>query len=332
MTEIKMNSVKSADLKVPSLILGCSGMGNLYHKLTNAEAIGIAEDAIKMGWRGFDVAPHYGASLAELRLGLALRNLNRDDFVLSTKVGRLLYPRKEAGLQNGEEFYDENPFNRVYDYSYDGIMRSYEDSLRRLGTRRIDILYVHDIGTYAHGEGEEERKCFKTLCTSGFKALEELKRNGDIKAYGLGVNETKIVMETLDYVDFDLVLLAQRYNLLNPNQDELFAKCEKHNVSIIAAAVFASGVLVKKSMAQGHFEYGKITPEVFARVQEINKICDKYNVPIGAVALQYPLRNKNVISVVCGVSSSSQVEKNWNWAHCDIPDGIWQDLAKIGIK
>lgn len=328
---IKLNKIKSADLEIPSLTLGCSGMGNLYHKLTNAEAINIAEGAIEMGWRSFDVAPHYGASLAEIRLGLALRNLDREKFVLSTKVGRILTPRQEAGLQNGEEFYDENPFNRIYDYSYDGIMRSYEDSLKRLGTRKIDILYVHDIGTYAHGNTPEEREYFKTLCNSGFKALEELKQSGQIKAYGLGVNEVDIVMEAMDYANLDIVLLAQRYNLLQPNQDKLFEKCEKHNVSINAGAVFASGVLVKKNMAEGHFEYGKITKEVFERVQEINKICDKYNVPIGAVALQYPLRNKNVVSVTIGASSIRQVESNYKWAQWDIPEEIWTDLAKIGI-
>ncbi len=328
---IKTNIIKSTGTKIPSLTLGCSGMGNLYHRLSNAEAIGIAEDAIKMGWRSFDVAPHYGSSLAELRLGLALRNIERDKIVLSTKVGRLLMPRQEDGLQNGQEFYDENPFNRVYDYSYDGIMRSYEDSIRRLGTRRIDILYVHDIGKYAHGATEEERKCFKTLCDSGFKALEELKKNGQIKAYGIGANETEIMMEAMDYADLDIVLLAQRYNLLEPQKEEFFKKCEKHNVSVSAAAVFASGVLVKKNMTEGHYEYGKITPEVFKRVQEISKICDKYNVPIGAAALQFPLRNKNVVSVVCGVTSTSQVKKNYEWAQWDIPENLWQDLAAIGI-
>jgi len=329
---IKINKIKSTGLEVPSLTLGCSGMGNMYHKMTNADAIGIAEGAISMGWRAFDVAPHYGSSLAELRLGLALRNLQRDEFVLSTKVGRLLMPRKEDGLQNGDEFYDENPFNRVYDYSYDGIMRSYEDSIRRLGTRRIDILYVHDIGKYAHGNTPEERKYFKTLCTSGFKALEELKKNGQIKAYGIGANEIEIMMEAMDYADLDVLLVAQRYNLLEPHKKEFFEKCEKRNVSVAAAAVFASGVLVKKTIDEGHYEYGKVTPEIFKRVMEIRHVCDKYNVPIGAAALQFPLRNKNVVSVVCGATSLQQVQSNYTWAQQDIPEELWHDMAAIGIE
>jgi D-threo-aldose 1-dehydrogenase len=329
---IKINKIKSTGLEVPSLTLGCSGMGNMYHKMTNADAIGIAEGAISMGWRAFDVAPHYGSSLAELRLGLALRNLQRDEFVLSTKVGRLLMPRKEDGLQNGDEFYDENPFNRVYDYSYDGIMRSYEDSIRRLGTRRIDILYVHDIGKYAHGNTPEERKYFKTLCTSGFKALEELKKNGQIKAYGIGANEIEIMMEAMDYADLDVLLVAQRYNLLEPHKKEFFEKCEKRNVSVAAAAVFASGVLVKKTIDEGHYEYGKVTPEIFKRVTEIRHVCDKYNVPIGAAALQFPLRNKNVVSVVCGATSLQQVQSNYTWAQQDIPEELWHDMAAIGIE
>ncbi|TCS78420.1 aldo/keto reductase [Pectinatus cerevisiiphilus] len=328
---IKTNIIKSTGTNIPSLTLGCSGIGNLYHRLSNTEAINVVEEAIKMGWRSFDVAPHYGSSLAELRLGLALRNLKRNDFILSTKVGRLLMPRTEDGLQNGNEFYDENPFNRVYDYSYDGIMRSYEDSIRRLGTRRIDILYVHDIGKYAHGATPEERKYFKTLCESGFKALEELKKNGQIKAYGIGANETEIMLEAMDYANLDIVLLAQRYNLLEPRKEEFFAKCAKYNVSVAAAAVFASGALVKKSITEGHYEYGKITPQVFKRIQEISKICDNHGVPIGAAALQFPLRNKNVVSVVCGVTSTSQVKKNYEWAQWDIPDELWQDLAAIDI-
>lgn len=328
---IKLNAINDTGLKIPSLTLGCSGMGNLYHKLSNKEAIEIAETAIKMGWRSFDVAPHYGSSLAEIRLGLALRDLSRDELVLSTKVGRLLEPRREAGLENGEEFYDENPFNRIYDYSYDGIMRSYEDSIKRLGTRRIDILYVHDIGKYAHGTTDKERKYFKDLCYSGFKALEELKRNGQIKAYGIGANETEIMLEAMDYADMDIVLLAQRYNLLEPHKEEFFAKCKKYTITVAAAAVFASGALVKKNINEGHYEYGKITPEVFTKVQQIGKACDKYNVPIGAAALQFPLRQKQVVSVVCGVSSAAQVKKNYEWAQWDISDELWNDLEKIGI-
>lgn len=329
---ITMNKIKSTELEIPSLTLGCSGMGNMYHKMSNAEAIGIAEGAIDMGWRSFDVAPHYGSSLAELRLGLALRNLDRDKFVLSTKVGRLLMPRQEEGLQNGNEFYEENPFNRVYDYSYDGIMRSYEDSIRRMGTRRIDILYVHDIGTYAHGKTAEERKHFKCLCTSGFKALEELKKNKLIKAYGIGANEVDIMMEAMDYADLDILLVAQRYNLLEPDRKAFFEKCEKRNVSVSAAAVFASGVLVKKTIDEGHYEYGKVTPEIFKKVTEIRQVCDRYNIPIGAAALQFPLRNKNVVSVVCGATSLKQVKSNYEWAQLDIPDDLWADLAHMGIE
>lgn len=329
---ITMNKIKRGDLKVPSLMLGCSGMANMYHNMTNAEAIGIAEDAIELGYRGFDVAPHYGASLAEIRLGLALRNLEREDFVLSTKVGRLLVPRQEPGLQNGNEFYGENPMNRVFDYSYDGIMRSYEDSLRRIGTRRIDILYVHDIGTYAHGKTAEERKHFKILCDSGFKALEELRANGQIKAFGIGANEVDIMEEAMDYTDMDLVLVAQRYNLLETHHESFFAKCEKHNVSVAVAAPYASGVLVKNNISEGHYEYGNVPKEVFNRVMEIHKVCDRYGVPIGAAALQFPLRNPNVVSVVCGATSPKQAKSNWEWAQVEIPEELWKALSEIGIQ
>jgi D-threo-aldose 1-dehydrogenase len=249
-------------LKIPSLTFGGAGIGNLFQNLTNTEAIEIMERSIKIGWRSFDTAPHYGSSLSEIRMGLSLRSLDRDDFVLSTKVGRILEPRQKSGLEAGETFFNENPFNRVYDYSYDGIMRSYEHPLRRLGTRRIDILFVHDIGTYAHGQTQVERDYFRTLCESGFTALEELKKNGQIKAYGIGTNEQEILMEAIDHTKMDIVLLANRYNLLETDRSEFFAKCKKHNVSVAVAAPFATGVLAATNIAASMYEYGKVPEKI----------------------------------------------------------------------
>ena len=171
---ITQNTIKSVELSVPSLTFGAASPANLFRTLSNNEAMDIVDKAIQVGWRYFDTAPHYGSGLSELRLGLGLRGLERSEYVLST-IGwsPAAIPETRAALKQGI-FYDENPFNRQADYSYEGIMRSYENSIQRLGTRYIDILYVHDLGTYTYGNTELERQHFKTFCESGQKALEEL--------------------------------------------------------------------------------------------------------------------------------------------------------------
>jgi D-threo-aldose 1-dehydrogenase len=330
---IVMNTIKSTGMKVPSLTFGSASLANLFKVVSNVEAISIVEKAIQVGWRYFDVAPHYGSGLAELRLGLGLRGLDRHEYILSTKVGRLLVPRKQQpGLEAGDFFYYENPFNRFPDYSYDGIMRSYQDSIQRLGTRYIDILYVHDIGSYTYGSTEEERFHFKNFCESGHKAVEELKASGDIKAWGVGANEDQILMEVLDHTQPDMFMLANRYNLLETDRHEFFAKCHQHGVSVAVAAPFATGVLVADKKEDSIYEYGKVPSDIIARVKQIEEICRRYDVPIGAAALQFPLRNENVVTVTCGVQSVKQAVDNYNWANMAIPEALWHDLAELGIE
>lgn len=330
---ITMNEIKSVGLSVPSLTFGAASLANLFKELTNAEAIAIVDKAIQVGWRYFDCAPHYGSGLSELRLGLGLRGIERNDYILSTKVGRLLQSRKhQSGLEAGDFFFNENPFDRVADYSYQGIMRSYEDSIQRLGVRYIDILYVHELGTYTYGKTEQERYHFKNFCESGQKALDELKRNGDIKAWGVGANEEDILMEVMDYASPDIFMLANRYNLLETDHQSFFAKCEKNGVSVAVAAPFATGVLVAKDKKLSIYEYGKVPDATLLRVNEIETICQQHDVPIGAAALQFPLRNKNVVTVTCGVQSIEQAEKNYQWANMNIPQSLWDALANIGIQ
>ncbi|MBI5519805.1 MAG: aldo/keto reductase [Desulfovibrio sp.] len=330
---IRVNVIKSAGLAIPSLTFGGASIGNLFRELTNTEALSVVEKAIEVGWRSFDTAPHYGSGLSELRLGLGLRGLDRQDYVLSTKVGRLLVSRKDQpGVEAGDFFYNENPFNRKYDYSYDGIMRSYEDSIQRLGARRIDILYVHDVGTYTHGKTEVERAHFKALCDSGFKALDELKAAGEIKAWGVGANEEEILMEVMDHGKPDIFMFANRYNLLETKREAFFSKCLAHNVSVSVAAPFATGVLAASGKKKTTYEYGQVPAEVLAKVAQINDICRAHDVPIGAAALQFPLRNPSVVTVACGVKSIEQAVSNFEWAALDIPESLWTELARIGIE
>lgn len=325
---IEKKEIKSVGLEIPSLTFGGASIGNLFNRMTNVEAMEVVEEAIKVGWRSFDTAPHYGSSLSELRLGLGLRGLENDEYILSTKVGRMLVPRHEEGLEEGDFFFDENPFNREFDYTYDGIMRSYEDSLKRLGKNKIDILYIHDVGTYTHGNTPEERKHFKDLCDSGYKALEELKEKGEIKAFGIGANEKEIIMEAMDHFDMDVVMFANRYNLLETNHDDFFDKCEKNNVSVIVAAPFATGILATGN-TDGRYEYGKLPEHLVTRVEKIKEICARYNVPIGAAAIQFPLRNKNVVSVNSGVRTIKQANTNYEWMNTNIPEEMWKELEAL---
>ncbi|HHQ4304364.1 TPA: aldo/keto reductase [Serratia fonticola] len=330
---ITMNTIKSVGLTVPSLTFGAASLANLFKSLSNTEAMAIVDKAIQVGWRYFDTAPHYGSGLSELRLGMGLRGLERSDYVLSTKVGRLLQSRKQQpGLEAGEFFFDENPFNRHADYSYAGIMRSYEDSIQRLGTRYIDILYVHDIGTYTYGQTPLERKHFKDFCDSGQQALDELKRNGDIKAWGVGANEEAILMEVMDHAAPDIFMLANRYNLLETDRQAFFAKCEQQGVSVAIAAPFATGVLVAKDKFSSLYEYGAVPPSVIEKINYIEAVCNRHDVPLGAAALQFPLRNKNVVTVTCGVQSVEQAVTNYEWANWEIPAALWDELAGLGIK
>jgi len=328
---IKMNPIARTGLSIPSLTFGGASLANLFKTLSNREAIDAVEEAIELGWRSFDTAPHYGSGLSELRLGLGLRDLPRDDYVLSTKVGRLLFARQRPGLEAGDFFFDENPFDREYDYSYDGIMRSYEDSLQRLGNRRIDILYAHDVGTYTHGKTDQERTHFRALCSSGFRALEELKASGAIAAFGVGANEEAILMEVLDHAQPDIFMLANRYNLLEPRRDAFFGKFAKHGVSVAIAAPFATGILVTPDKAQALYEYGKAPAAVVEKVKALGNICHQYDVPMGAVALQFPLRNPQVVTVACGIQSAEQAQLNLQWATTGLPDALWAALAPLGI-
>lgn len=327
---IENREIKSVGLAVPAITFGAASIGNLFKNLSNVEALNTVQKGIDVGWRFFDTAPHYGSGLSERRLGLGLRGLERDQYVLSTKVGRLLVSRRhKPGLDAGDFFYEEGPFDRHYDYSYDGIMRSWEDSIQRMGVRYIDILHVHDLGEYTHSKGADERRHFKDFCDSGVKALEELKAAGEIKAWGMGANEQEIFMEALEHVTPDIFMLANRYNLLETDREQFFDRCREKNISVSIAAPFATGILVSPEATNGLYEYGKAPDEIIAKVKKIDEVCRAYNIPMGAAALQFPLRKDVVVSVTCGVQSIEQAITNYEWASIDIPEAFWNDLAKI---
>ena len=315
-------------LEVATLGLGCASLGNLYRPVTDVEARETVQCALNAGLRYMDTAPYYGFGLSERRVGDALRQEPRNGFVLSTKVGRLLQPCGPVDKNETRHgFRSPMPFEPVYDYSYDGIMRSYEDSLQRLGLGRVDILYIHDIGRVTHG-GDNTR-LFKVAMESGCKALEELRSSGQISAFGLGVNEYEVCEAALEYGDFDCFLLAGRYTLLEQDAlDTFLPKCEAREVSVIIGGVYNSGILAVGTQARQtlYYNYEPAPAAIIERVQRLETVCDEFQVSLSAAALQFPLACPTVAGIIVGTGNPQRITRTLALFTCPIPAEFWQAL------
>lgn len=288
--------------------------------------------ALDAGIGYFDVAPHYGFGRSEHLLGDALR-FRDEPFVLSTKAGRLLRPVRSDAERTVEHGWTQPfPFEIAYDYSYDGIMRSYEASLQRLGLGRIDILLVHDIGTQTHG-AEGNARHWADLTSGGYKALASLKEQGAIAAIGLGVNEWPVLMDALALGDWDVFLLANRYNLIEQTPLEpLFSTCLARGTSIIAAGPFAAGVLAGTDIwGPSNGAYRKAPPEIVERVGRLRALAEAHGIPLGAAALHFALAHPVVCNVLTGPKSPAEFQQNLAWWRTDIPLAFWRDLATSGL-
>ena len=320
--------IGKTDLEVVTLGLGCASLGNLYRPITDAPARRTIRRALDRGLCYVDTAPYYGFGLSERRVGDMLRRAPRDSFVLSTKVGRLLRPCGPADENEARHGYcSPMPFEPVYDYSYDGIMRSYEDSLQRLGLDRIDILYIHDIGLATHGD--DNTRLFKIAMESGYKALDELRSSGQISAFGLGVNEYEVCEDALEYGDFDCFLLAGRYTLLEQGAlDSFLPKCEAHKVSIIIGGVYNSNILVLGTQSKQtlYYNYEPAPPAIIERVRRLEAVCAEFQVPLAAAALQFPLPHPAVASVVVGMGNPQRITRTLELFTRPIPTDFWQAL------
>jgi D-threo-aldose 1-dehydrogenase len=315
-------------LQVSVLGFGAASMGNLYQAVSDDEAQATLTAAIDLGMNLFDTSPRYGAGLSERRIGDALRSLPKEDYVLSTKVGRILSPDTKADINKLRHgFLTPMPFDAHYDYSYDGIIRSFEDSQQRLGLAEIDILLVHDLGAYTHGENDKHY--FNQFEKSGYKALEELRKYGYIKAVGLGVNEVDVCERVMNIGQFDCFLLAGRYTLLEQAPlDEFLPQCKAHGASIILGGPYNSGILATgvRSQAVPHYNYEPAPKQVIERVAKIEKICDEYQVSLAAAAIQFPLGHSAIASVIPGLGSANRVEKTMKLFFETIPNEFWQAL------
>jgi D-threo-aldose 1-dehydrogenase len=288
------------------------------------------EAAWKGGIRYFDVAPWYGLGLAERRFGDFLLDKPRDSYVLSTKVGRLLRPVADGTVPD-YGYVDPLSFDADYDYSYDAIMRSMEFSYARLGLNRIDILYVHDIGSYTHGKAKNKHY-LSQLLGSGIKALEQLKSSGVIRAYGLGVNEVQVCLDVMAEADLDCILLAGRYTLLDRSAvSELLPLCEKKKTSLVIGGVFNSGILATGPVSGAHFDYLPASQEVLAKVSAMEAVGQRYNVPLAAAAMQFPLQKSIVASVLIGTAKAASLNRNLPLADLSLPDGLYDDCEPFTL-
>jgi D-threo-aldose 1-dehydrogenase len=325
MADFPKRRIGRTSLDVTVLGLGCATLGGTRIDVSRAEAEAIVAAAWTAGVRYVDTAPYYGFGQAERAVGDALRDKPRDQWVLSTKVGRRLRPLAEAAGDSAPR--RPMPFVAIYDYSYDGIMRSFDDSLQRLGLARIDILYVHDIGAYQHGP-ESHPIFMQTLRDSGYRALEGLRASGAVSAIGIGVNEREVLLEALEWGQWDAFLLAGRYTLLEQAPlDDLLPKCLEAGTSIVVGGPFNSGILAGRDS----WNYRAAPPEIAARAKAIGAVCERHGVPLAAAALQFPLAHPAVAAVIPGPRSADELRANLALLDQAIPAALWQELREAGL-
>ncbi len=328
---MKRRRIGSTSLEVTEIGLGGAAIGGLYRAVSRDAAERTFTAAWDAGIRYFDTAPFYGFGLSERRMGDFLRDHPRDSYVLSTKVGRLLRPVPENQVPD-HSYVDPLPFAVDYDYSYDGIMQSVEFSLARLGLNRIDILFVHDIGAYTHGQ-EVNQKHLGDFLDSGVKALEKLKSERVIAAYGLGVNETQVCLDVMARTSLDCILLAGRYTLLDRTASaELVPLCRKAGTSLVIGGVFNSGILATGPVEGAHFDYGPADNDILQRVGRLQDIAGNAGVPLAAAALQFPLRNSAVATVLVGTAKAESLRRNLDLIDAQIPSPAWSAFDSAAIN
>ena len=311
-------------LRLTELGLGCAAMAGNHRVVADEDIAAAIDEGLGRGIGYVDTAPFYGFGRSERFVGDALRA--RDGYVLSSKAGRLLAPGA-APESDARDWPGALPFTPVYDYSYDGVMRSHEDSLQRLGLPRVDILLLHDIGDMQHG-AEAGATHFEQAMGGGYRALDELRRAGDVRAIGLGVNEREVCLAALEHGDWDCFLLAGRYTLLEqaPLAD-LFPACERTNTGIILGGPYNSGILAGGDT----WNYAKAPADVVDKARRIAAVCDAHGVPLQAAALRFPLGSPLVASVIPGPRSREECRQNVEWFGQAIPASLWSDLANEGL-
>ncbi|KIQ05924.1 pyridoxal 4-dehydrogenase [Agrobacterium tumefaciens] len=312
-------------VEVTLMGLGCAQMGNIYRVTPYEESKGAFDTAWEHGIRYFDTAPFYGYTRSERRLGTMVTEHERAEYTLSTKVGRVMVPDETVGAEE-DAYIAPLPFRPVYDYSHDGIMRSFEASQQRLGILKPDILYIHDIGPFTHGE--KHQHYWDQLTTGGgFKALAKLRDEGSTGAVGLGVNEWEVVKSAMEVFDIDVAMLAGRYTLLEQSSLDFMNLCASRGVGIVVAGAFNSGILA----GNRKFNYADAPADILAKVDALHDVCEELGVSLQAAALQFPLAHAASVTVVSGARNAQQLASNIEWFEQDIPSEFWSELHRRGL-
>jgi len=304
----KMNRVGKTDVSVTALSLGGASLGNLGQLVSDADVTAVMQHAWASGIRYFDTAPHYGRGLSEQRMGAFLKDKPRDDYVLSTKVGRVLSPG--AQLAEADGFIQPLPNAVRYDYSADGILESFESSCERLGTSKVEIVFVHDIGDYTHGPSEGARH-LQALLGSGMGALQDLKQAGRIGAIGLGVNECQVCIDVMKHTALDVILLAGRLTLLDREAESgLLDLCAQQGTSLVLGGIFNSGILATGPKPGAWFDYAPASPEILEQVTALQNRAAAVGLTLAEASLQFALRHPAACSVLLGTGKVNSLQRN----------------------
>ncbi len=322
--------VGSTLLSVPPIGMGTVALGELYEPVSEEHSRATLEAAWNGGIRFYDTAPWYGRGLSEHRTGGFLRTRTRSEFVVTTKVGRYFRRPDDPTTFDRAPWGGGLHMEMIYDYSYDGVMRSYEQSLLRLGLDTVDALLIHDPDPVNHGEFHAAR--MKDMAESGIRALEELKSTGHIKAIGMGLNATESLTTLASMVPLDFCIVAMPYTLLD--QSSLgtgMQRCIDHNISVVVGAPFASGILATGPVPGTRYRYEIATDEILEKVRQIEAVCGAHAVSLQAIALQFPLAHPAVVSVIPGMARPTEVVQNIAAIQEDVPPGLWSDLKSEGL-
>jgi D-threo-aldose 1-dehydrogenase len=317
------------DLEVTAFSFGTAPVGNFLKPISETESQAMFETAWDAGVRLYDTAPMYGHGLSELRTGHYLRWKPRDEYVLASKVGRVLKPAKRETIDFAP-WADAAAFTMHFDYSYDGTMRAFEDSLQRLGLERMDLCFIHDIDRFTRGD--EQPEVFKRAMDGCWRALKKLRDEHVVRAIGVGVNEWEVCYEALKQRDFDGFLLAGRYTLLEQEALNGFLPlCQERGAAVLVGGGFNSGILATGARPGAKYNYSPAPAAVLEKVARIEKVCAEYRVPLPAAALQFVTAHPAIPSFIAGTRSVEQLKQNLEWFSHPIPAAFWIELKRQGL-
>jgi D-threo-aldose 1-dehydrogenase len=327
MDPFALRRLGKSGVMLPQFGFGAAPLGELFTKVSEQDAEATLSGAWDAGVRYFDTAPWYGRGQSEHRVGRFLYRQPRKDVILSTKIGRILSAPKHPERFDTGFWAGGLHFEHRFDYSYDGVMRAYEDSLQRLGMNRVDMLLIHDLDVWHQGSAAMVEARLWQLATGGWRALRDLKEGGAIRAIGAGINELGMIPRLLELFELDFFLLALKYTL--GEQETLETElplCVERDVGIVIGAVFNSGLYATGPVPGAKYNYADPTPEQLDKAGRIAAVCARHNVPLIAAALQFPLLNPQVTSVIPGSFSPAQVNDNLGHMRRAIPADLWAEL------